>query len=227
MNAEIKCLVLDDEPRAIDVLDHYINLTPGLKMTGRFRNAIEAFEFIKTNQVDLLFLDVEMPLVNGVNFLRSLISPPKTIFTSAYRNYAVDGFELQAVDYLLKPFSFDRFLKAIEKAKNIESKISTGQHQLLLKDGKQLINLFPADIIYIQGYRDYVKVYTDKEMHVIYHTLKGIYEKLDGTMFVQSHRSYIINKKRIWKINQDHLLLSNHVTIPIGKFHRKELLRLL
>jgi len=225
MNAEIKCVVLDDEPRAIDVLDHYVNLTRDLKMTGRFRNAIEAFEFIKSNEVDLLFLDVEMPLVNGVSFLRSLKHPPKTIFTSAYRHYAVDGFDLQAVDYLLKPFSYDRFLKAIEKAKNIEAKASASQQQLLLRDGKQLVNLCLADIIYIQGYRDYVKVYTDKEMHVIYHTLKGIYEKLDETMFVQSHRSFIISKKRIWKINPDHLILSNQVTIPIGKFHRKELLR--
>ena len=225
MNAELKCVVLDDEPRAIDVLEHYVNLTRGLKVTGRFRNAIEAFEFIKSNEVDLLFLDVEMPLVNGVSFLRSLTQPPKTIFTSAYRHYAVDGFDLQAVDYLLKPFSYDRFLKAIEKAKNIEAKASASQQQLLLKDGKQLINLCLADIVYIQGYRDYVKVYTDNEMHLIYHTLKGIYEKLDETMFVQSHRSFIISKKRIWKINPDHLILSNQVTIPIGKFHRKELLR--
>src|ERR1700750_2870815 len=113
----MKCVIVDDEPLAHQVLEHYIAQTPGMNLAAAFRNAFDAFEYLRKNPVDILFLDIEMPLVNGINFLKALPNPPKTIFTTAYKQYAYEGFELDAVDYLLKPFAYERFVKAVQKAK--------------------------------------------------------------------------------------------------------------
>jgi DNA-binding LytR/AlgR family response regulator len=222
----MKCVILDDEPLAHQVLEHYITETPGLTLLAKFRNAMEAFEYLGKHQADLLFLDIEMPLVNGITFLKALSNPPRTIFTTAYKQYAYEGFELDAVDYLLKPFSFERFTKAVQKVKgDLDTEKDDLLNTLLVKDkqGSQIIK--QQDIIYVEGCRDYVKIITEERQHIIYHTLKGILEKLNPSYFIQTHRSYIVNKTFISRIQQDNIILSNQSFIPVGQLYKKELLQ--
>jgi DNA-binding LytR/AlgR family response regulator len=221
----MKCVIVDDEPLAHKVLEHYIAETPGLQLAAKFRNAVEAFEYLGRHQVDLLFLDIEMPLVNGIHFLKALENPPKTIFTTAYKQYAYDGFELDAIDYLLKPFSYERFTKAIQKAK-----IEAGERRenpsdtLTIKDKQSLLVLKQQEIIYVEGLRDYVKIITADKSYITYHTLKGVLEKLNPDIFIQCHRSYIINKSFINRIQQDNIILSDQSFLPIGPLFKKALL---
>ncbi|GAB2697097.1 LytTR family DNA-binding domain-containing protein [Mucilaginibacter koreensis] len=219
------CVIIDDEPLAHQVLQHYINETPGLILAASFRNTIEAFEYLGKTRVDLLFLDIEMPLVNGLHFLKALTEPPPTIFTTAYKQYAYDGFELNAIDYLLKPFSYERFVKAVQKAESLRPKMQPVQNGTLLikdKQGAQLIT--QAEILYIEGFGDYVKIHTVKQTHVTYHTLKGLLEKLDSTLFIQVHRSHIVNKTQVSRITADALILHNQTFVPLGQVYKKEVL---
>lgn len=218
----MKCIILDDEPFAHQVLAHYINDTPGLVLVSSFRNAVEAYEYIGKNPIDLLFLDIEMPLINGLDFLKALPNAPKTIFTTAYKQYAFDGFELDAVDYLLKPFSYERFLRAIEKLTLVVE--SPSYETLLVKDKDGMMNLKQADILYIEGCKDYVKIQTTGKTYVVYQTLKGTLEKLNQKLFLQSHRSYIVNRMHITRISQDSLVLLNQTYVPIGPAYKKALL---
>jgi len=221
----MKCVIIDDEPLAHQVLEHYIAQTPGMQLAGAFRNAFDAFEYLGKTSVDVLFLDIEMPLVNGINFLKALPNPPRTIFTTAYKQYAYEGFELDAVDYLLKPFSYERFVKAIQKARTDDAAtLETTVNTLTIKDKQGLLVLKQQDIIYIEGCRDYVKIITATQTHIIYHTLKGILEKLNPHVFVQTHRSYIVNKTFINRIVQDNIVLSNQQFVPVGQLYKKGLL---
>ena len=219
----MKCVILDDEPLAHQVLEHYIMQTPGLSLVAKFRNAVEAYEYLGKNRVDLLFLDVEMPLINGISFLTALAKPPKTIFTTAYKQYAFEGFELNAVDYLLKPFSYERFVTAVNKLGSLSTE-NESMHTLLIKDKGGFLNLRQQDVWYIEGCKDYVKIVTSEKTHVIYHTLKGILEKLDPVQFVQIHRSYLVNRIYIARILQDTVVLADQQTIPVGQVYKKYLL---
>jgi two-component system response regulator LytT len=222
----MKCVIVDDEPLAHQVLEHYIAQTPGLQHAASFRNAFDAFEYLGKNNVDLLFLDIEMPLVNGINFLKALPNPPKTIFTTAYKQYAYEGFELDAVDYLLKPFAYERFVKAIQKVKtDAEPAPENSTSTLTIKDKQGLLVLKQREIMYVEGCRDYVKIITAQQTHIIYHTLKGILEKLNPEIFVQSHRSYIVNKAFINRIVQDNIILQNQSFIPVGQLYKKGLMQ--
>ncbi|MBB6498496.1 LytR/AlgR family response regulator transcription factor [Pedobacter cryoconitis] len=218
----MNCIIIDDEPIAHQVLEHYIDQTPGLQHLASFRNAVEAFEYLSNHKVDLLFLDIEMPLVNGLHFLKALITKPKTIFTTAYKQYAFESYELDAVDYLLKPFSYERFIKAVNKAGL--SNMPTEELQinyLLIKDGQSLLNLKQQDIIYIEGSKDYVKLYTNEKFYLVYQTLKGILGQLNASHFLQAHRSYIVNKSHVQRIVENNLILSNQSFIPIGPLYKK------
>ncbi|MEE1944740.1 LytTR family DNA-binding domain-containing protein [Pedobacter sp. KR3-3] len=221
----MNCIVIDDEPMAHQVLAHYIGQTPGLQHLASFRNAIEAFEYLGKHKVDLLFLDIEMPLVNGLHFLKALTVRPKTIFTTAYKQYAFESYELEAVDYLLKPFSYERFMKAVNKAglSNAAPENDLTGH-LLIKDGQSLLNLKQQDIIYIEGSKDYVKIFTKEQFYLVYQTLKGLLEQLQPKQFLQAHRSYIVNKNHVQRIVDNKLILSNQSAVPIGPLYKKELL---
>ena len=220
----MKCVILDDEPLAHQVLEHYIMETPGFTLAAKFRNAVEAYEYLGKNKVDLLFLDIEMPLISGVNFLQALPNAPQTIFTTAYKKYAFEGFELNAVDYLLKPFSYERFIKAIQKIQKTEvSDLIT--NTLIIKDKNGLLNLKQQDILYIEGCKDYVKIITVDKEFIIYHTLKGILERLNLSIFAQAHKSYLVNKMHVSRIAQDQLVIGVQTIIPIGKSFKKELMQ--
>ncbi|GAA4789201.1 LytTR family DNA-binding domain-containing protein [Olivibacter ginsenosidimutans] len=216
----MKCVVLDDEPLALQVLAHYIAKTPNLVLTASFRNAIEAFEYLRKHNIDVLFLDIEMPLVNGVHFLKALPKTPKTIFTTAYKHYAFDGFELDVIDYLLKPFSYERFLHAITKLKNNKPESSIKKNPLFIKTQGFLVQLYQEDIIYIESARDYIKLITIDGNYSLYHTLKGFLAKLNHAHFLQTHRSFLVNKQHIKRIDVRNIILSNDVIIPIGKSYK-------
>ncbi|MEJ7558597.1 MAG: LytTR family DNA-binding domain-containing protein [Pedobacter sp.] len=221
----MKCVIIDDEPFAHQVLEHYISQTPGLELKAKFRNTVEAFEYLGKSKIDLLFLDIEMPLINGIHFLSMLPNPPQTIFTTAHKQYAFEGFELSALDYLLKPFSFERFTKAINKASiGSGEKSDMAVHNLVIKDKEGMLNLNQQHILYIEGCRDYVKIITDNQTHIIYHTLKGILEKLNSRDFIQAHRSYLVNRIHVNRIHQDGLMMHDKTVIPIGQHYRKQLL---
>lgn len=220
----MKCVILDDEPLAHQVLEHYIMETPGFTLVAKFRNAVEAYEYLGKNKVDLLFLDIEMPLVNGVSFLQALPNAPQTIFTTAYKKYAFEGFELNAVDYLLKPFSYERFIKAVQKTQKTAPGDSIAD-TLMIKDKNGLLNLKQQDILYIEGCKDYVKIITVDKVYIIYHTLKGILERLNLSIFAQAHKSYIVNKTHVSRIIQDQLIIGAQTFIPIGKSYKKELMQ--
>lgn len=221
----MNCIIVDDEPLAHQVLEHYIAETPGLIHIASFRNAVEAFEYLAHHPIDLLFLDIEMPLVNGIHFLKALENSPKTIFTTAYKQYAYESYELDAVDYLLKPFSYERFIKAIKKAVPAESNLPDHQNNhLLIKDKNGLIHLKQQDIIYIEGSKDYVRIFTTEHSYLVYRTLKGILEELNTAFFFQAHRSYLVNKNYISRIVKDQLILTNQFFIPIGPLYKKDLI---
>lgn len=221
----MKCLILDDEPYAHQVLEHYIKQTPGLVLVAGFRNSLDAYEYLTNNHVDLLFLDIEMPLITGVAFLKALKKKPQTIFTTAYKEYAFEGFELGVIDFLLKPFSYERFIQAIEKINPLSNINRETVDTLAIRDGDGLKNINQSDIFYVEGLKDYIKIVTFSREYIIYHTLKGILIKLNRSYFLQCHRSFIINKSQVTRISSNNILLKDQTYIPIGTSFKKEFIK--
>jgi DNA-binding LytR/AlgR family response regulator len=242
----INVIIVDDEPLAQDVLETYIEKLPDINLVQKCNNALEANEALKKHDIDLMFLDIQMPQLTGTDFLRSLANPPVVIFTTAYSNYAVDGFELNALDYLLKPISLDRFLKSVNKAQeqiNLQRAAAdqTGPPQdtavvepeadfMFVKADKKLIRVHYDDVVYIEGLKDYVIIRLQASRIVTLQTMKSLEEKLPSGIFKRIHRSYIVNLSKI------DALMGNMVEvkekgqikhIPVGKNYRDELLELI
>lgn len=232
----IKAIIVDDEPLALDVLETYINQIPNIELVQRCTNAIEANEAIKTHDIDLMFLDIQMPQITGIDFLKSLQNPPKVIFTTAYPDYAVDGFELNASDYLLKPISLDRFMKSvnrvseeIELEQNESSGIGDSDEFFFVKADKKLIKVIYDDILYIEGLKDYVIIRMNSSRVITLQTMKSLEAKLPSALFQRIHRSFIIN------LNKINAIVGNMVEItekgekkhiPVGKNYRERLLEI-
>jgi len=221
----MKCIAIDDEPLALDVIEDYAEKVPFLNMTGTFSNAIEAFEFLQDNEVDLIFLDIQMPHLNGVDFIRSLNRVPMIIFTTAYQEYALEGFELNAVDYLIKPISLERFLKAANKARrlyNIEENEPASYHleHLMIKVEYSTINIRLKDILYVQGVKDYLKIVTDKKSYLTKNTMKNIENKLPSDRFLRVHKSYFISLEKIDAIERNRIIIGKD-RIPVGDNYKK------
>ena len=234
-------IIVDDEPLAREVLETYISKFPGMTLLATCQNAIEAFEALNTHKVDLMFLDIQMPQISGIDFLKTLSQPPKVIFTTAYSNYALDGYELNVVDYLLKPIAFDRFVKAINKAmellkkpqaaKNTPPEIAVEEDDdkpdyIFVKADKKLIKVKFEDIFYIEGLKDYVILHTPGGRIVTLQTMKSLEEKLPTEIFMRVHRSYIVNLNKI-DIMEGNMLEVNKKTIPVGKNYKDELLNVI
>lgn len=220
----IKCLIVDDEPLAHQVLERYIAQTPGFSVTGKCRNAVEAFEFVNNQAVDLMFLDIEMPLVSGIQFLKTATKVPRTILTTAYKEYAYEGYELNVVDYLLKPFSYERFVKSIEKFNQATSPVAAAEEKfLLIKDHKGMLKVSLKEVLYIEGCKDYVKIVTPGKVHLMHQTMKDMQENL-GEKFIRVHRSYIVAAHSIKIIKAEAVVLSNDTHIPIGSLYKQALL---
>lgn len=231
----IHTLIVDDEPLAQDVIETHIQKIDELQLVGKCSNAIEANKFLHENEVDLMFIDIQMPQLSGVEFVKSLSQPPMVIFTTAYPEYAVEGFNLEALDYLLKPVSFDRFLKASNKAieKFNKERISTIQIDSALeedfffvKSDKKMMKVFYNDILYIEGLKDYVIIRTETGRVITLQTMKSLEVKLPLNMFKRIHRSYILNLKKLLAIegNMVELIEKGQIKLlPIGKSYRDDL----
>lgn len=221
---KLKCIVVDDEPLALGLIVSYVKKTPFLEYVEEFDNPIDAMEFLENNTVDLIFLDIHMPNLSGIEFAHILKVSTKIIFTTAYDQYALDGFKLDAIDYLLKPVSYEVFLKAALKAKRYftprESvgKEAEGKDHFFIKADYQVKRINYSDILYFEGLKDYVKLYlinSDKPI-VFYSTMKALESKLPQDQFMRVHRSYIVALNKIKTIERDRIIFGNEY-IPISK----------
>lgn len=220
------CVIIDDEPLARGLIEKHLSQLDDFELVASCASAIEASKVLKEKQVDLLFLDIEMPVLKGTEFFKSLIHRPKVIFTTAHRNFALDGFELNAVDYLLKPISFARFFKAVEKflgqqPYSIDQPDHTDEGKndyiFVRKDRKQ-VKVFFDDILYIESVKDYIKIITKNDNHFIKHSLTAFGDRLDDR-FLRTHRSYIVNMHKITAYTKQDVEIGK-LEIPIGESYK-------
>ena len=234
VNPIANCIVVDDEPMARDVLRRYIEKIPTLELTGECSNAIDALVFLQNNKVDLVFLDIRMPELLGTEFVKSLRNPPKIIFTTAFKEYALDGYELDVIDYLLKPIRFERFLKAVNKAfpKKDEAQNNgsvnerkSGTDFIYLRVDRKLVKIILSEILYIESAKDYVKVFAKDKCYITRQTISSVEAMLSGNEFMRIHRSYIIAVGKIKSLTND-LVEIGDTELPIGKFYKNNFLKL-
>lgn len=230
----LKCLAVDDEPYALDVLETYIQKIDDLELVTKCTNAIDAFNLIQKEKIDVLFLDIQMPKLTGIDFLKNITNPPQVIFTTAYRDYALDGYDLNITDYLLKPFSFERFLKAINKvylnSQTQDSNINQikdeakEQNIIYFKADKKMLKVWLDDIFYIESMKDYVFVKTLKREIISYQKISFLDEKLPGHKFLRIHRSFIIAVDKIEAFCATHVDVAGK-EIPIGRNYKDQVLK--
>ncbi|MEM0997564.1 MAG: LytTR family DNA-binding domain-containing protein [Bacteroidota bacterium] len=219
----ISCILVDDEALALDLLEEYVQQTPHLQLAGRFPNATAALERLDEGGVDLMFLDIQMPRLRGTDFLKSLFQPPVTIFTTAYQQYAPEAFDLDAVDYLIKPFPYDRFLKAVNKAHELihfrqgtPANADAESSRLIIKADGRLVKIRFDEIIFIEGWKEYVRIYTAQERFVTLDSLKNLEATLPTPDFIRIHKSYIVALKEIRFIEGNQAGLQDR-KLPIGR----------
>ncbi|HEY4966911.1 MAG TPA: response regulator transcription factor, partial [Puia sp.] len=218
-NKKITCLAVDDEPLALSILKKYIGSVQNLELVGTCENAVQALQMLQEYRVDLIFLDIQMPQIMGTDFIRTLKKSPKIIFTTAFRKYAIEGFELDAVDYLLKPISFERFLKAVNKVLQTnldaadslyhvnESANESTQTYLYFRVDRKMVKVFLHDILYIEGFSDYVKIITHTKTLITKQLISALEETLPKEIFIRIHRSFIISVNKINSYNADMILI--------------------
>jgi DNA-binding LytR/AlgR family response regulator len=221
----MNCIIIEDEPAAQSILESHISKNPSLRCLGTFGDAFAAQAFLSEKPVDLIFLDINLPEMSGVSFLRSLVRPPLVIFTTAYSKYAVDGFDLEAVDFLLKPFSFERFCKAVNKAleKFNTHNPTTAQSKITVKSGKKIYQLSLDDILFVETCGDYVTIQCSAKKLVVHGTLKSWEEKLKGSLFLKVHRTTLVNLTKINHIEGNLIQIDGH-KIPVSESFREQLM---
>jgi len=224
----VKCIIVDDEPLSQDVLKRYISDCQMLELVNTCFDAVEANELLQNNPVQLIFLDINMPKISGIRFVKTLSNPPLVIFTTAYPEYAIEGFEVDAVDYLLKPFSYERFLKAtnkaVEKINSANTKTTVNEGFILLKSDKKVYKVNYDEINYLQSFGDYIKVYTSGKCLVVHDTFKNMLEQLPTREFLRIHKSYIIALAKIHYIDGNQVKIANAL-IPVGLSYKDDLLK--
>ena len=227
----MNCIVVDDEPLAQDLLEDFINKVPFLDLKMKCKNAFEAIEIINGQTIDLVFLDIQMPKLSGVQLAESITNMPMIIFTTAFDKYAVESYDLDAIDYLLKPFTFERFLKSVNKAyaffskrknkgENAEEEHGTDQF-IFVNAEYSAIKINLDDILYIEGLKDYVKIYTGPKPILTLQSLKSLQEKLPKNNFIRVHRSYIISLNKIDSIQRNRIVIGEK-RIPVGDTYKNE-----
>ncbi|WP_299525807.1 LytTR family DNA-binding domain-containing protein [Winogradskyella sp.] len=222
----ISCLIIDDEPSSQKVLQHFIAQTPVLDLKTTCNNAMEAFKYLQLNdKVDLLFLDINMPKQSGLDFYKSLQNPPSVIFTTAYPQYAVDGFEVNAIDYLLKPIAYERFLTAVNKVLHNNDNIGNDDEFIILKENKALHKIRFEDIQYLEAFGDYVKVHTKQKTIITHSTFSKFIENLPH-YFLRIHKSFSINLKKLNHLSGNQISIDDH-KIPIGQTYKQTVLKAL
>ncbi len=234
---EIRCMIVDDEPIALDILESYIQKIDYLTLAARCDNAIEAFNILQKESVDLLFLDIEMPKLDGIKFIKTLHYSPKVIFTTAYRDYAIEGYTLDVVDYLLKPISFDRFLMALTKVNRRTHEnpfpvlgqandLEKPEPHIFLKVDKKMVKVSLSDILYIEGLSNYVKVITPEKTLITYQKLSYLEQKLPTGQFIRIHRSFIIALQKIEAYTPHSIEIAGK-ELPISRNYKNEVLKIL
>jgi DNA-binding LytR/AlgR family response regulator len=230
----MRCLIIDDEPLAIKVLESHIKNIDFLEVSATFFNAVDAYNYLQKNKVDLLFLDINMPRLTGLEFLKTLNNPPQVILTTAYREFALDGYEFNVKDYLLKPISFERFLKAVGKVKGdvVETRApasAVAQDEpkyIFIKSNKKMVKVYFKDILFIESIKDYVKIKTDKAEVISNQRISGMEETLPKDSFLRIHKSFIINLTRIDSFSNS-VVEINKKELPIGRLYKNEALKVL
>lgn len=220
----INCLIVDDEPIARSGMLEYIEQVDFLYAVAACKNAIEASAALQHNVVDLVFLDIQMPKITGIEFLKNLPNPPLVIFTTAFPEYAIEGYELNVLDYLLKPISFERFFKAVVKAQaylnlRIKQDTITTEPYFFVKSNQKLEKIYIDDILYIEALSNYVILHTKTRKHIVYMSFKGIESQLPQNLFLKIHKSFIVAVNAIQTIDNDEVILQGH-TLPISKSYR-------
>lgn len=224
---KIKCIITDDEPMARKGLREYIETVDFLTLVGECEDAIQLNTMLKTEKADLLFLDIEMPEITGLELLSSLKNPPKVIIVSAYEQYALKGYELDVVDYLLKPVSFERFIKSVNKVYDLlHTEPKEDNNYIFVKSDKLLKKILLKDILFIESMENYVVIQTVSGKEVVYTTLKQLYESLPQDIFRQTHRSYIVNIEKVTAIDGNQLAIPPY-KIPVARNFRDNIFQLI
>ena len=231
-----KCLIVDDEPLAIKVIESHVGKIPNLEVINTCSNAVEAFDVLLKNHVDLIFLDVEMPEITGIDLLKSLKKAPAIIFTTAYRDFALEAYELDAIDYLLKPIAFERFFKSISKYyqwkgnETLEVRgISSAREEesyIYVRSDRKVVKIFLRDILFIESLKDYVKIHANDEVIITKEKISVLEEKLPEDQFVRVHRSFLLAIKSIKAFTSEIIEIRNH-EIPIGRTYKSSVLSFL
>lgn len=228
----IRCIVIDDEPLARKGLREYIADTDFLQLEAEFDNPLKAASLLAENKVQLIFLDIQMPKISGLAFLKAAHNPPPVIFTTAFPQYALEGFELNALDYLVKPISFERFLKAAYRAKeyydvrkenDAEEQTLTGQDYFFIKADNKLVKIFFDEILFVEALQNYVAIYTSTKKYITYLTFRSVEEYLPADTFLKTHKSYIISAQKIDNIDGNVIRIGEH-HIPISRTSRDEVM---
>ncbi|MBC8315134.1 MAG: response regulator transcription factor [Bacteroidales bacterium] len=230
---KIRSIIIDDEPLAQRVIEKYAQDIPFLEIAGKCNQAVEAIEILHQKQIDLLFLDINMPKLSGIDFLKTMKHPPLVIITTAYAEFALEGYELDVVDYLMKPFAFDRFVKAVHKAQDILSSKLTTEEQpgtsdhiqeeqfIFVKSEKKTFKVNLNDLMYVEALGDYVKIYTHERMIVSYQSLKNVETILPPNRFPRVHKSYVISLSKVELIEGNQVRIGEKF-IPIGSNYKME-----
>jgi DNA-binding LytR/AlgR family response regulator len=234
MVMSLSCIIVDDEPLAIEIVESYLEKIEQIKLLGTFRNAIDAFAFLQEHPVDVIFLDIQMPKLSGLDFIKTLKNPPKVIFTTAYRDYAIEGFDLEVVDYLLKPIPFDRFLKAVAKVlhqptASLPASLkteSTTDDYVYFKVDKKMVKTRMAEVLYIESVKDYVKVRTAEKEIVTQQKISYLEESLPRPQFLRVHRSFIINVEKIDAYSATDVEIGKF-SVPIGRNYKNDVMKAL
>ncbi|RFC55688.1 LytR/AlgR family response regulator transcription factor [Brumimicrobium aurantiacum] len=216
----MKCIIIEDQLPAQRILKKFISDYESLNLIGVFNNGIEAMEFVNKNEVDLMFLDIHLPKLSGIDFLKALNNPPQVIFTTAFSEFALEGYELNVVDYLLKPFSFQRFVQAVSKVRT--TKEENGNHEqakkdVFIKSGFEHIRIKINEINYIMSDADYTEVHLENAKHLSTETLRYWEQTLPEQQFKRVHKSYIVNTEKVLKVSGNQIYLENKKIIPLGR----------
>ncbi len=232
MTEKIPCIIVDDEPVAREILESHLSKINAIKIVGSCKNAIEAFNVINTEQIDLIFLDINMPEISGLSFAKSINKNIKIIFTTAYREYAVNGFDLQAVDYLLKPISFERLLQGINKYLDENSWVKSSEpvaitpernDYFFVRSDRKMIKIGFSDILFVESLSDYIKIHLANKTVITRETIANIQSKLPQKEFIRTHRSFIVSKPKIDSFTNEYIEINKN-QIPISRSYKKEVL---
>ena len=228
---KLRCVVVDDEPLAITIIEGHLKKIPYIEIIGKFDNAIPVYEFLKENVVDLLFLDIEMPNITGIDFLKSLSSPPSVIFTTANKNHAIEGFDLNVEDYILKPITFERLFKSVNRVyENINREKKTEKPEsdefLYLKENKKMVKVYFKNILYLESIKDYVKVVTLRKTVITKQQLSYFESLLNNNKFLRIHRSFIVATDKIDAYSLSGIDIGN-MELPIGRKYKESVINAL